>query len=840
MKKRYSSAGSRVPVAMASLLISVCIVGARLYSSSVASAGLAEQISETCRSASALVLPIKGNVETTEGTVREIGEPLEFVEPARRNASARPIFTLNSRLPRRLNMLWLEGVETQVTPNLKPLAKGEIALSATNMFQLQLEIGQVFSVGGQRLTVAQQFDDVPFAPLAEFWCAYPELFVPAADGEPPPPSAIASPETIAAMGEIAFVYDEYQITHDPITMTEANQLQRGYASVTKAWNDRYSSQWGDVPRNELGGVLQRARSVRTTVDRNLNPVLLIGLLADLIVLLAAGVLVARERRKELRLLAVRGVHPVRVALVVAPGLAVSVVAGAVLGFALAWGGVKFFGPSSLIEPSAALAAGLQLAIAAVVATVLVAAVVARVADGYADPRRSRVGTRVPLVAVVVALIAFAVVAYRRLAENGGVRSSGVFSSGGDLLAMGFPLFAMLAVITLVGMLLMWIAPRVRLTGKRLWRGVRLGWRRVVLEAGPLAAIVMSVALAAGCFIVAVALSDGAHLQLQEKSEVYVGSDLAVTVFDEVVVPDEWRDRTSMMSKVRAKEDGGAVDVLGIDPATFGDVAHLRGDGASKSLDELIAAIDGEAPTDGIAAIAVGADAAAGDIVLLAMPGEREPTPVHIVETARFFPGKKSTVPLYVMTQAHLNEAADFPVSVLLISDPPEDAIEFLRASGVRTGVILDAQSSFDGSAYSALRWAYIPLAALGVLFAVVALSLQLLVITARREQRRIAHALMVRTGFRRASALMAAVVETGIPLVVGTALGAAAAIGAASLSIVHLDPLPFVDPPARFLVPWSVLAAAALIVVVWTAIIAYSIVRSTERSDPMRVFHGAP
>ena len=83
MAKRNSSAGSRVPVAMASVLIAVCIVGARLYSSSVASAGLAEQISETCRDASSLVLPIKGNIATTEGTVRQIGEQVKFVEPVR-------------------------------------------------------------------------------------------------------------------------------------------------------------------------------------------------------------------------------------------------------------------------------------------------------------------------------------------------------------------------------------------------------------------------------------------------------------------------------------------------------------------------------------------------------------------------------------------------------------------------------------------------------------------------------------------------------------------------------------------------------------------------------------
>ncbi len=841
MGKRYSSAGSRVPVAMASVLIAVCIVGARLYSSSVASAGLAEQVSETCRSASALILPIHGDVATTEGTVREIAQPLVFVQPVRRGAFAKPLFKFpNSKVPQRLSLISLVGIETQVTPHLKPLAKGEIALSATNMFQMQLQIGQSFLAGGQELTVTQQFDDVPFAPLPEFWCAYPELFTPTSGGDPPPPSAIASEETIEAMGQIALVYDEYQITNDPITLTEAGELQAGYATVTAAWNERYSQQWKQLPRNELGSVLERARSVRTTVDRNLNPVLLIGLLADVVVLIAAGVLVARERRKELRLLAVRGVHPVRIALSVLPGLATSIVGGACVGFALAWTGVKLFGPSSLLETNAVVASVAQLVLAMLIATIVVAAVVATVADSYADPRRSRVGTRLPRIAAAGVLVAVAVVAFRRLDENGGVRSSGVYSKGGDLLAMGFPLFAMLAVIALTGMVVMGLAPRVRLTGKRLSRGVRLGWRRVVLEAGPLAAIVMSVALASGCFIVAIALSDGARLQLKEKSEVYVGTDLAVSVFGTVTLPPEWADQTSTMLKIRAKQSGRATDMLGVDPATFAEVTHLRGDGAKKSLDELIADINGDVPADGIPAIAVGVDAAVGDIVLMTIPGVSEPVSLHIVDTAKFFPGKKSTVPLYVMTSEQLAAAAPFPTAVLLINDPPADAIQSLRDLGVKTGLVLDAETSFDGSAYSALRWAYIPLGALGVLFAVVALSLQLLVITARREQRRIAHALMVRTGFRRTSAFMAAIVETGVPLVIGTSLGAVAAIGAASLSIVHLDPLPFVDPPARFLVPWSVLAGAVLIAVVWTVVIALAIVRSTERSDPMRVFHGAP
>lgn len=835
VRKRYSSAGSRVPVAMASVLIAVCIVGARLYSSSVASAAVDEQIGETCRSDSSLVLPIPGAAAATEAMVAELGAELEFVEPVRRGAFARPIWDA----PRRLNMVWLDGVETNVTPNLKPLGPGEIALSETNMFQMQVEIGSVLFVSGQRLTVTQQFDDVPFAPVPEFWCGYPELLTPTAGGDPPPPSGIVSPETIALFGG-ALIYDEYRITREPITQTEADQLEQGYQTATAAWNDMFAAAWGDAPRNELGNVLDRARSVRTTVDRNLNPVLLIGLLADLVVLISAGVLVARERRKVLRLLAIRGVHPIRIGFGIAPGLAIRIVGGAACGFALAWGGVKLFGPSSLLEPSAITASIIQLAIAALIATVVVAAVVATVADSYADPRRSRVGGSVPFVVASVLLTALAVVAFRRLDEKGGVRSSGVFSSGGDLLAMGFPLFAMLAAVTLAGTLLMWLAPRVRLSGGRLWRGVRLGWRRVVLEAGPLAAIVMSVALAAGCFIVAIALSAGAHRQLEEKSEVYVGADLAVTVFDVENLPAEWSDNTTLTSRLRVTQDALRPELLGIDPTDFADVTTLRRDASSKSLADLIASIDVPAIDGRLAAIAVGTETERGAVVELVVPGSDGPVALQVVETADFFPGSRSTVPMYVVSKPLLDELVDFPSQILLIADAPDGAVETLRENGVRTGVVLDFETSFDGSAYSALRWAYVPLAALGLLFAVVALSLQLLVITARREQRRIAYALMVRTGFRRSSAFMAALVETGIPLVAGTTVGATAAIGAASLSIVRLDPMPLLDPPARFLTPWPVLGVAALIVAVWTVVIAVSIVRSTERSDPMRVFHGAP
>jgi ABC-type amino acid transport system permease subunit len=153
--------------------------------------------------------------------------------------------------------------------------------------------------------------------------------------------------------------------------------------------------------------------------------------------------------------------------------------------------------------------------------------------------------------------------------------------------------------------------------------------------------------------------------------------------------------------------------------------------------------------------------------------------------------------------------------------------------------VLDADRAFDGSAYSALRWAYAPLAGLGALFAVVALALQLLVIAARRRERRIAHVVMRRTGFGRRHLWLASVVETGLPLLAGALTGVGAAVLAASLAVERLDPMPGLAPPAQFAMPWSVLAVVACAIPLWTAVIAAAIVRSTTAADPMTVMQGA-
>jgi putative ABC transport system permease protein len=838
MRRSIDGLSALVPVAMAALLVAFCLAGAELYSSSAGSAALDTQFDETCRSDSALTLPVPGDSPRAETLVPEIGRDVPFVQPARRWATARPFLLNGATPPRRLTLLWIDDIDANVSPPLQPLGLGEIALSDGNVAQLETPVGGVVEVDGAQLQVAQQYDDPPFSPVPSFWCGHPELLTPTAGGDRPPPYAIASLATIASFTGLAAVFDEYRVVDEPLTLTDAAALEDGYATATELWTANFANAADGIERNELERVVGRARSVATSVDRNLAPVALTGVVAGTIVLIAAGVLVARDRRRELRLLAMRGLPQWRIAVYAAPRLTAAVAAGGVTGGALAWVAITVVGPSSNLEPSALARSVAWVAMAIVGATVVVAGVVGVVADGFADARRRRVHHRWRVLGMLVPVVLLAAVSFRRLDTKGGIRTFGVESQGGDLLAMGFPLFGLLAVTVLAGLVVGVIVPALRLSGRRLPRRLRLGWRRVVMDTAPLVAVIVSVALAAGCFTAASALAAGSEHQLEDKAAVYVGSDLAVDVFDPVEVPREWEARTTVVSKARVRWRDTRTDLVGIDRARFGSVATLRGDGSSLSLDELIASI---APVDSgmLKAIAVGSQADVGDVIAIEVPGAVDAVSVDVVATATFFPGKTSQVPMLVVDRAALGDVVPFPRSTLLVRDPPQDALETIRSGGVRTGVVLDAADAFEGSAYSALRWAYAPLATLGVLFAVVAMALQLLVVGARRTQRRIADAVMRRTGFTTRGLWWASVVESGVPLLIGSVIGVGAALWAASLAVVRLDPMPALAPSAQFLVPWDVVAATMCVVPLWTAVIALVIVRSTVEADPMRVFQGS-
>jgi len=837
------------------MLAAFCASGTELYISAAGSAATQQQLSEACPSDTALTLPVpqdSDGVPGAAGIVDGIASNMPFVEPARHGGIAYVEAPNASGATAKLILVQWDGLTNGDSP-MPNLASGQVALTRTNADQLGAEVGTVLTTtflplwtvdapsrgtaSGPDLTVAYVIPDVATDPVPTVWCGLSWLVAHSPAGDAPPVSAIVARDTLALFENAYFEVREVQVVHRPLTLAELRATIDGYSNAIATWGESFGS---DLPSTESLGLRQverRATGVATTVDRSLQPVRLTSLVAIGGVLLASAVLLARERRRELRLLGVRGVSPLRVALRMLPAIAITASTAAVAGCGLAWGVVVAFAPSGLLVPAALARAWLLAAVVAFASVVAVVAAVAVVADHAVDRTARRSLVRFAPPAVVAALVALALVAYRKLKDDGGIRAFGVEVRGGELLALGFPFFALLAGTVVAASALgalVWLA---RGTGARLPRAMRLGWRRVVLEVGPTVAVIVAVSLAAGSFVAASALSDGARRQLVDKAAVYVGSDMSIAVFDEPDIDADLAARSTTVVTVRGKIDGTAVDLYGVDPVAFPSVATLRSDASSRTLPELVALLSRQGATP--AALAVGSDLAIGDTLSITLAGSKQPLVVEIVGTAAFFPGRTTGTTQFVMLD-EVVEAAAAAVAQhqLLVRDPPANLVQSLRDQGVRVGVVLDAATTFDASSFSGLRWAYLPLRVLGMLFALVAAAAQFLVVAARRVPRRAAHAIQQRTGFGRRSLWVAAITEAIVPLAVGATLGWGVGLWAVRLSIPLLDPMPLLAPRAAFSMPWATTFGILLAVPLWAAVTAAVIVRSTTSGDPMKALRG--
>ena len=831
-----------LPFALTVMLAVFCAAGAALYVSSAGSASIGEQLAESCRSTTGLTLPVPRDSSDAEAIVAGLGASLPFVDVPRSGATASTELIDEQGTPRRLRLMQLDGLGEHVTAPFAALALGEVALSATNAELLHLAVGdEITLAAGGALVVGRVYDDIALAPIPDAWCGLEYLIAPNPAGDPPPPSALASRETVRLVaGDDPNLYEfvEYRLTTDSVTLTDVAATHAAFERAVAGWNTAFA----DAPyrmtlETELDTVLSRGTAVRDTVARSLAPVRVASLLSIACVLIAATVLLGRERRRELRLLAMRGEHPARIALAFTPSLLAAALPAGVLGFASAWLTVTHFGPSALLETHAIRSAVLAATACVLAGVMLAATTIGVLADRSVDHPTRHVHARFLLPLGCLTLCALTLWSFRRLDTVGGIRTYGVQARGGDMLALGFPLSLLLAVTAATALVLRAAITHARLSGGRLPRALRLGWRRVVLEAGPTVATVAAAALAAGSMITATALADGARDQLHDKAAVYVGSDLAVTLFDEPVLSPSLASRATLAWTTTADWADGRVELWGVDRATFAAATALRDDGSELPLADLIALLE---PTVGTPApaIVVGGDLAVGEEANIQVAGTDQPLRIAVVATARFFPGKTSGSAQVVVDRSVVIAGAPYATRKLLVREPPTGLVDSLRASGVRTGVVLSSATTFDASNFSGLRWAYRPLATLGLLFASMAMAVQLLVIAARRETRRASHLVMRRTGFTRSALWRAALVETLLPPLLGVTVGIGAAVGAAALAVVRLDPMPLLAPPAQFSMPWPTVVAIIVAVPVWAVVVAGLIVRTTLHSDPMRTMRG--
>lgn len=851
LARRDRSWSTAVAVAMACVLMAATLAGALLYLSAAASEAVQLQLAAGCPAANGLTLPV-ANIASADGLARTAATVPH---------TAAPILTSYTRVSyqaadgtgRGVIIVHRDGQEAHVTPPLADLPTGSIAYPRSALERAGLHVGDVLTVTlpagpdeveehTAQLTIGAVFDDLPFQPELPFWCWQARLYTPNAAGDPPrAPMVLASAATVALLGPDATGWEwELDVDRPDVTRDEAADTEAGFLRVIGELERLEGAEPGTLRRGgheSLNTLVTRGESIAGAVHAAVAPVRLAGLLAALLVLLAAAVMVARHRRRTLRLLALRGVAPWRTALLMLPTLAAPVVLGATAGFVVAVLGVRLFGPTAELEPAAVRAAAISVAVATVVALLLVAGAVAVIGDRFVDPRPVHRWWR--WIPFELPLVAAAVLAFRRLEDVGGVRMTGVYSRGGDLVAQSFDLLAIIAVIGVLVRPVRWLAARCRTVGTRLPRAVRLGVRRAVGDPGLTTSLIAAVALATACSLLAIVLTSTAQRELDDKATIFVGSDLSINVKESAVVPPALADRATAIARLIGDLDGRKIDILGVDPTTFERAVHWTSTASSSSLPSLLRAITAPSLADGeeMPVIVVNAPQLTAPVTLA---GSNDKTPIRIrpVATARYFPGFQSGTVMIVVDIRAITRVDVPHRDSIWVKDPPANAADLIRASGAHIRSLAHADRVFDVLAYSAERWSYGPLAAFGLLVAIMALTMQLLVIDARLASRRLSHLMLRRTGFTTRDVHLAALVELVLPLAVGFGLGVAAGLVAAHLSVTKLDPLPNLVPPAVEVVPGAAVAAAALVTLVAAVLLAVVSARATRRGDPMEAIRG--
>ncbi len=853
--------GGRVAVAASCALLGVCLAGGPLYVSSAASESVQLQLADTCLSDVAIHLPYSADpvlmaaLDHAFASLRGVEAPV-----VTQSMSATYRLEDSPALERAMVLVHRQGQETQFDPLLAPLSDGEVLvpeyLVAAGEFvvgRTQLEIQEPVAfrinddgameplpdaeVEAVSMSVVGTYPRIAVRPEPSFWCGWREQLRPNSRGDPPPPMVLASAASIEQFGQ-AFGDWEVRPQVSGMTRDDARSFQRRGDAATVAFAaelgvdpDVLARQF--APLSTMGVLADRAETAAELVRRTMAPVRFAGVAVSVFVLSASGVMVSRERRRELRLVAVRGGGPWSSTRVLTTSLVVPAIGGGVLGLGLAVLGVITLGPTPEFETGPMRTAVISSIVGGIVALGLVVAVTAVSGDRTVDTRPSRRAWRkVPFELVVPVL---AVVAFARLDRVGGVRLVGDAARGGDLLAQSFPLLALAAPVVVLVRPLRWMIGRGRHVGRRLPDAWRLGVRRAVAEPLSTVMVILASAFAAGCLVLSSTLLVSAQRQLIDKATTFIGSDQSIRLGESVSLPAVLADRATVIGRLSGKADDQIVSILAIDPSTFLRGVHWLDD---PELDDLAALVQRlRVRGQRAAAIVVGDLPATFD---LTSRNTDAALAVDVIAELRHFPGYSRGSTMVIVDRATLDAAELGRIAPYVwIRDPPPDAVQLLRDGGARvTNEGLEVDDVFDATSFRAVRWSYSVLGAFGVFIASVVLMMQFLAIDARRQRRQAAHVVMSRMGFDARRLSVASAVEIGLPLVAGVVVGVVLGAIVATISVPRLDTMRHLRPPAIVVIDASAISGVAIATLVALAVLALLTVVSTTRARPLEVMRG--
>jgi putative ABC transport system permease protein len=417
-----------------------------------------------------------------------------------------------------------------------------------------------------------------------------------------------------------------------------------------------------------------------------------------------------------------------------------------------------------------------------------------------------------------------------------VTEAGVAQVNGLLVA--FPLLGIAGTAVLLARLLTRALPPLRRWAARRRPAVFLAVNRLSAARLATATLLVAVTLPVAVLGYTATLTSSAQTTLDAKVGTQIGAARALVSVARI-------ERTPAMAAVGTVVDrynGSAgtaaatetVQVLGIDPATFGRTAFWDGSFADSSLDQLMAELQGPAVDGRIPVVAAGLPE--GDAGLRI---GRVPVGAQVVDTARVLPGRRDAAPVVLVAADRLPEitsnAGSDRVSELWTDGSRSAAVQALTDAGGRISREVEPADVVSTANFLGITWTFGYLSALAVFVGVIAVGGLLLYLEARQRTRVSGYVMARRLGLSKGAHLRSMVVELGGVAAGGLVLGGLLAAGAVAVVYRRLD-VDLVRPPTPLLdVPWTAVALAVVVAAAVAVLAAVYAQRAADRADPASV-----
>lgn len=860
-------------VAGATAVVAASLASVPLFTSSVGSASVQLQIEERCPRD----IGATRAFSATPGAVRS-PSPDPFAPVADRLGPSNWWARLDE-VPLRTDAVGAEPLEVNLLVRggaldhvevLESRAGSGVWLSDRAAERTGLHAGDFASIGATRVAIAGVYRDLSGPSVDRFWCSNAELLLlEGADLIPPPPLVLVDRNTLAAVMrdlERPTAAGAWQAGLLPgLTLDEADELlgllscrdgarvvqwcasgvrPQVPGSATGPFRDRAVEARDEAEfanrflRSSLPFAIERTRAIQTSVGGGIWAIAALATLAGLGLVAASAALWLERRRREVALLAVRGVSPAAVGVKAVLELVAPLVVGAAAGVGAAYATVAGLGPSPEIEPAAVAGAVAAGSLAMATAVVVIALVVARRAGLGRSP--AHVARRwLALVPWELALGWATVVSYRRLGEWGVPTGRGADVSRVDLWGLLFPVLFLITSVAVVARVLALAIGPIRRASRSWPVALYLGIRRVARYRVAALGLVAGSSLAAGVLGYAATMNRSLDTTLLAKGRTFVGSDLAIRLSTAQQLPADLREQSTEVRYFRHAwvQLDRRVDltVMAIDPATFERAAFWDDTFGTRDLDEVLDELGSAAEDGTVPAVVMGGDL--GDRFDLAVVGRRtRHLPVTVVGGVDTFPGMRPHEPTVYVAAAALDRIdADGYLTEAWVRGDPDELRAVLDRSGTGFQEVRALSGIADQAAFRTVGWTFGYLQSIGLSAGLLVIGGLAVYLDARSRHRLLGYSLMRRMGLPRDRHRRALGVELAASVLVGALAGLAIAGAGAGLAYAHIDPVPRYAPDPLLRIAGTAALGLSVATAVLTVVAVMLGQRRMDHDDPVEV-----